>query len=71
MKCIYIAPQIEIIEVDSKLGMMTASGTSRSTEVGSGSTNSNKEHYNDPTGNVEGMDGGESLGKWNPWDSEE
>ncbi|WP_281670203.1 hypothetical protein [Segatella buccae] len=44
--------------------------TSRVSNVGgNSSSNSGKEHYNDPTGQISGQDGGESLSKRNNmWD---
>lgn len=66
MKKVYVAPQSEIIYVRSGENMMQQ--TSRNGEVGNNDTpNSNKEHYNDPTGPISGQEGGESLAKGHTW----
>ncbi len=66
MKAIYTSPLCEIIRINEESLMQT---TSRFSETGSAeSPNKDKEHYNDPTGGIGGMDGGESLSKrFNTW----
>lgn len=57
----YCQPQCETIYVKAETCMQQ---TSRNSEVGnSSSSNANKDHYSDPTGPIQSIDGGESLSK--------
>ncbi|MCR5077182.1 MAG: hypothetical protein K6A82_03990 [Prevotella sp.] len=65
-KTVYIAPTCMLVGVKVEYNLMR---TSRDSIAGKeeGSVNKDKEHYDDPTGNISGMDGGESLSKENSW----
>jgi hypothetical protein len=62
MKPKYIMPVCDIIPVVHDTLLLT---TSREAIVGNtnDSPNKGKDHYDDPTGPISGIDGGESLGK--------
>ena len=57
----YRQPQCETIYVKAETCMQQ---TSRFSEVGDpSSSNASSDHYNDPTGPIQSIDGGESLSK--------
>lgn len=61
MNRMYTKPVCEAITVATEFQLLD---TSRFSETGnSSSPNSDKEHYNDPTGHVDPIEGGESLAK--------
>ncbi|MCI6617514.1 MAG: hypothetical protein MSD82_01505 [Prevotella sp.] len=70
MKSRYSRPITEVVYVAIE-GLMQA--TSRQSDVGTGtSSGSSQDHYNDPTGGIGSMNGGESLSKHsNLWWSEQ
>lgn len=67
MKKTYQTPETSVIKIKIETFLLD---TSRVSNVGgNSSSNSGKEHYNDPTGQISGQDGGESLSKRNNmWD---
>ena len=67
MKKTYQTPETSVIKIKMETFLLD---TSRVSNVGgNSSSNSGKEHYNDPTGQISGQDGGESLSKrTNMWD---
>lgn len=67
MKKTYQTPETSVVKIKMETLLQV---TSRVSNVGgNSSSNSSKEHYNDPTGQISGQDGGESLSKRNNmWD---
>lgn len=67
MKKTYQTPETSVVKIKMETLLQA---TSRVSNVGdNSSSNSGKEHYNDPTGQISGQDGGESLSKRNNmWD---
>lgn len=67
MKKTYQTPETSVIKIKMETFLLD---TSRVSNVGNSiSPNAGQEHYNDPTGQISGQDGGESLSKRNNmWD---
>lgn len=67
MKKTYQTPETSVIKIKMETFLLD---TSRVSNVGnSTSPNAGQEHYGDPTGQISGQDGGESLSKRNNmWD---